>query len=167
MPEKDLKTLFVHTLKDVYAAEQAILKALPTMASAAQSGALKEAFEAHQRETEGQVQRLEQVFKLLGESAQGVPCEAIHGIIKEGEEVLQAFRGGEASDASLIAAAQVVEHYEIARYGTLRAWAKQLGMDDAVQLLETTLGEEESTDELLSELAEEVINPTAAGEAAQ
>ena len=90
MAEKDLKALFVHTLKDVYSAEQAILKALPTMASAAQSGALKEAFEAHQRETEGQVQRLEQVFKLLGESAQGVPCEAIHGIIREGEEVLQA-----------------------------------------------------------------------------
>ncbi len=167
MAEKDLKALFVHTLKDVYAAEQAILKALPTMASAAQSGALKEAFEAHRRETEGQVQRLEQVFKLLGEQAQSVPCEAIHGIIREGEQVLQEFRGGGASDAGLIASAQVVEHYEIARYGTLRAWAKQLGMDEAVQLLETTLGEEESTDELLSELAEEVINPAASGEAAQ
>ncbi len=162
MPEKDLKTLFVHTLKDVYSAEQAILKALPTMASAAQSGALKEAFEAHKRETEGQVQRLEQVFKLLGEPAQSVPCEAIHGIIREGEKVLQEFRGGEASDAGLIASAQVVEHYEIARYGTLRAWAKQLGLSEAEGLIKETLIEEENTDSLLSELAEESINPAAA-----
>ena len=167
MAEKDLKALFIHTLKDVYAAEQAILKALPTMANAAQSGALKEAFEAHRKETESQVRRLEQVFKLLGEQAQGVPCQAIHGIITEGEEVTREFRGGEASDAGLIASAQAVEHYEIARYGTLRAWARQLGMDEAVQLLETTLGEEESTDELLSELAEEVINPAASGGAAE
>ena len=163
MAEKDLKALFIHTLKDVYAAEQAILKALPTMANAAQSGALKEAFEAHRKETESQVRRLEQVFQLLGEQAQGVPCQAIHGIITEGEEVRREFEGGEASDAGLIASAQAVEHYEIARYGTLRAWAQQLGMGEAVQLLETTLGEEESTDELLSELAEEVINPAASG----
>jgi len=166
MAGKDLKALFVHTLKDVYAAEQAILKALPSMANAAQSGALKEAFSAHQKETEGQVRRLEQVFKLLGEQVQGVPCQAIHGIVTEGEEVMREFAGGDASDAGLIASAQAVEHYEIARYGTLRAWAQQLGMDEAVQLLETTLGEEESTDELLSELAEEVINPAASGRAA-
>ena len=167
MAEKDLRALFLHTLKDVYFAEQAILKTLPKMAEAAGSAALEEAFQAHQRETEGQVKRLDQVFKLLGERSQGVTCEAIQGIITEGEEVIEEFQGSEALDAGLIAAAQAVEHYEITRYGTLRAWAKQLGMGEAVGLIEETLAEEESTDELLSELAEEAINPAAAGEAAE
>ena len=167
MAEKDLRALFLHTLKDVYFAEQAILKTLPKMAEAAGSAALKETFQAHQRETEGQVKRLDQVFKLLGERSRGVTCEAIQGIIKEGEEVIEEFQGSEALDAGLIAAAQAVEHYEITRYGTLRAWAQQLGMQEAVGLLEETLVEEESTDELLSELAEEAINPAAAGEAAE
>ena len=127
MAEKDLKALFLHQLKDTYFAENAILKALPQMAEAAQAEELKGAFAVHLKETEGQVKRLEQVFQLLGEKPAGVECKAIQGIIEEGQEILQEFSGGEALDAGLIAAAQAVEHYEITRYGTLLAWAKQLG----------------------------------------
>src|SRR5215203_5210229 len=162
MAEKDLKTLFVHQLKDTYFAENAILKALPQMAEAAQSGELKGALAVHLKETEGQVQRLEQVFQLVGERPEGVPCKAIQGIIEEGQEVLREFQGGEALDAGLIAAAQAVEHYEITRYGTLLAWAKQLGLSEAEGLIQETLIEEENTDELLSDLAEDAINPAAA-----
>ena len=162
MAEKDLKALFQHTLKDIYFAENAILKALPKMAEAAQSEALKGAFQIHLRETENQVKRLDQVFQSLGEKAGAVECKAIQGIIEEGQEVLKEFAGGEALDAGLIAAAQAVEHYEITRYGTLLAWAKQLELGDVEGLLEETLDEEENTDELLSELAEDAINPAAA-----
>ena len=162
MADKDLKALFQHTLKDIYFAESAILKALPKMAEAAQAEALKTAFTIHQRETENQVKRLEQVFKLLGEKPQGIECKAIQGIIEEGEEVVQEFQGGDALDAGLIAAAQAVEHYEITRYGTLLAWAKQLGLSEAEGLIKETLIEEENTDEILSELAEDTINPAAA-----
>ncbi len=162
MAEKDLKALFVHQLKDTYFAEQAILKALPQMAEAAQSEELKGAFGVHLQETEEQVRRLEQVFKLVGEQPQGITCKAIQGIIEEGQEVQKEFAGGEALDAGLIAAAQAVEHYEITRYGTLLAWAKQLGLSEAEELLQETLVEEENTDELLSELAEDAINPAAA-----
>ena len=162
MAEKDLQALFLHQLKDIYFAETTIVKALPKLAQAAQSEELRGAFAVHLKETEGQVRRLEQVFKLLGEKPQGVECKAIQGIIAEGDELAEEFKGGEALDAGLIAAAQAVEHYEITRYGTLLAWAKQLGMDDAAQLLEETLVEEEKTDEILSELAEEAINPAAA-----
>jgi ferritin-like metal-binding protein YciE len=162
MAEKDLKAIFVLQLKDTYFAENAILKALPQMAQAAQSVELKAAFETHLTETEGQVRRLEQVFQIIGEKPQGIECKAIQGIIEEGQEVLKEFSGGEALDAGLIAAAQAVEHYEITRYGTLLAWAKQLELGDVEGLLEQTLDEEESTDELLSELAEEAINPKAA-----
>ena len=126
MGEKDLKALFVHQLKDTYFAEYAILRALPQMAQAAQSVELKAAFETHLTETEGQVKRLEQVFQIIGEKPQGIECKAIQGIIEEGREVLKKFAGSEALDAGLIAAAQAVEHYEITRYGTLLAWAKQL-----------------------------------------
>jgi ferritin-like metal-binding protein YciE len=119
MAEKDLKALFVHHLKDVYSAEQAILKALPQMAGAAQSEELKEAFTVHLKETEGQVKRLERVFELVGMKPEGIECKAIKGIIEEGQEVLREFQGGVALDAGLIAAAQAVEHYEITRYGTL------------------------------------------------
>ena len=162
MAEKDLNALFVHQLKDTYFAEKAILKALPQMAQAAQSEELKGAFGVHLKETENQVKRLEQVFKIVGEKPEGVECKAIQGIIEEGQEILQEFEAGEALDAGLIAAAQAVEHYEIARYGTLLAWAKQLGLSEVQGLIEETLVEEENTDQVLSELAEDAINPAAA-----
>jgi ferritin-like metal-binding protein YciE len=161
MAEKDLKALFLHQLKDTYFAENAILKALPQMAGAAQAEELKGAFAVHLKETEGQVKRLEQVFQLLGEKPEGVECKAIQGIIEEGQEMVQEFSGGEALDAGLIAAAQAVEHYEITRYGTLLAWAKQLGLSEAEGLIQETLIEEENTDQILSELAEDAINPAA------
>jgi ferritin-like metal-binding protein YciE len=162
MAEKDLNALFVHQLKDTYFAEKAILKALPQMAQAAQSEELKGAFGVHLKETETQVKRLEQVFKIVGEKPEGVECKAIQGIIAEGVEVMEEFQDGDALDAGLIAAAQAVEHYEITRYGTLLAWAKQLGLSEAEELIQETLVEEENTDELLSELAEDAINPAAA-----
>ena len=162
MAEKNLKALFVHQLKDIYFAENAILKALPRLAEAAQSEELRGALAVHLKETEGQVTRLEQVFQSVGERPEGVACRAIQGILEEGQEVLREFQGGEALDAGLIAAAQAVEHYEITRYGTLLAWAKQLGLSEAEGLLEETLVEEENTDELLSELAEDAVNPAAA-----
>jgi ferritin-like metal-binding protein YciE len=162
MAGKDLKALFHHTLKDIYFAESAILKALPKMAQAAQTEALRGAFQVHLKETENQVKRLEQVFKAVGERPQAVECKAIQGIIEEGEEIIEEFSGGDALDAGLIAAAQAVEHYEITRYGTLLAWAKQLGLSEAEGLLKETLIEEENTDELLSELAEDMVNPAAA-----
>ncbi len=159
--DKDLQSLFLHQLKDTYFAENAIIKALPQMAAAAQSEDLRGAFAVHLEETKNQVKRLEKVFQQLGEQPQGVECKAIQGIIAEGEEIMTEFQGG-ALDAGLIAAAQAVEHYEITRYGTLIAWAKQLGHTEAQGLLEETLAEEESTDEALSELAEDAINPKAA-----
>jgi ferritin-like metal-binding protein YciE len=162
MADKDLKALLHHTLKDTYFAENAILKALPRMAEAAQSEELRGAFGVHLEETRNQVKRLEQVFQMLGEKPEGVECKAIQGIITEGEEIVQEFRGGGALDAGLIASAQAVEHYEITRYGTLLAWARQLGLDEAEDLIKETLIEEENTDEMLSELAEDAINPAAA-----
>ncbi len=162
MAEKDLKALFLHQLKDTYFAENAILKALPQMAEAAESEELRGAFAVHLKETEGQVRRLEQIFEMVGAKPEGIPCKAIQGIIEEGQEILQEFEDGEALDAGLIAAAQAVEHYEIARYGTLLAWAKQLGLSEAEGLIEETLVEEENTDQVLSELAEDAINPAAA-----
>jgi ferritin-like metal-binding protein YciE len=162
MAEKDLKALFLHQLKDTYYAENAIVKALPKMAAAAQTEELQGAFAVHLEETKNHVQRLDQVFQKLGEQPEGIECKAIMGIIAEGDEIAQEFAGGEALDAGLIAAAQAVEHYEITRYGTMIAWANQLGMTDVQDLLKETLAEEESTDELLSELAEDAINPAAA-----
>ncbi len=160
--EKNLRALFLHQLKDTYFAENAILKALPKMAKAARSEELRGAFAVHVEETREQVKRLDQVFRIVGEKPEGVTCQAIQGIIAEGEEVMQEFAGSEALDAGLIAAAQAVEHYEITRYGTLLAWAKQLGLSEAESLIKETLVEEENTDELLSELAEEAVNPAAA-----
>src|SRR5918997_6784344 len=122
MADKDLNALFLHQLKDTYFAEKAILKALPQMAEAAESEELKGALGVHVDETDGQIKRLEQVFQMLGEKPEGIECKAIQGIIEEGEEIVQEFRGGGALDAGLIAAAQAVEHYEITRYGTLLAW---------------------------------------------
>src|ERR671911_165659 len=165
MAEKDLKALFLHQLKDTYFAENAILKSLPQMAEAAESEELRGAFAVHLKETEGQVRRLEQIFEMVGARPEGIPCKAIQGIIEEGQDILQEFEDGDALDAGLIAAAQAVEHYEIARYGTLLAWAKQLGLSEAEGLIEETLVEEENTDQVLSELAEDAINPAAAQEA--
>ena len=159
--EMTLNDLFYDTLKDIYFAERQILKALPKMARAAQSPALKQGFEKHKEQTEGQVERLQQVFEIIGKRAQGKTCEAIQGIIAEGEEIMEEFKGAPALDAGLISAAQAVEHYEIARYGTLCAWAKQLGYKDAVALLEATLKEETETDVTLTKLAETAVNAAA------
>ena len=158
MAEKNLKGLLLHTLKDVYFAEHEILKALPKMAQAAQAPQLRQAFETHRAQTEQQVQRLNDVFALLNEQPQGEPCKAIQGIIAEGQEVMEEFAGGPALDAGLIAAAQAVEHYEIARYGALRSWAELAALDDAADLLDETLLEEKETDQLLTKLAEEQVN---------
>jgi ferritin-like metal-binding protein YciE len=156
--EKKLNDLFVDTLKDIYFAEKKILSALPKMAKAAQSPKLKAAFEKHEAETEVQVERLEQVFASMGEPAKGKTCDAIMGIIEEGKEVMNEYKGMPALDAGLLAAAQAVEHYEISRYGTLKTWASELGYNDAVKLLDQTLTEEKNTDNALSQLAEAEVN---------
>jgi ferritin-like metal-binding protein YciE len=163
---KGLEDLFVDGLKDLYYAEKKIMKALPKMAKAAESDEVRAAFEKHLGETEGQVERLEQVFDLLGKPARGKTCPAIDGILEEGSEVLEEYKGAPAIDAGLVAAAQAVEHYEIARYGTLIAWAEELGNGDAASLLKETLAEEEATDEALSELGEGGVNQRAMQEAA-
>jgi ferritin-like metal-binding protein YciE len=160
--EKDLNELFLDTLKDIYYAEKQILKALPKMAKAANSDELRAAFEKHHDETEGHVERLEQVFELLGKPARGKKCDAIEGIIEEGKEVMEEYADTPALDAGLLAAAQAVEHYEISRYGTLKAWAAKLGMKDAVKLLDQTLAEEKKTDDTLSKIAETAVNYQAA-----
>jgi ferritin-like metal-binding protein YciE len=156
--EKELKDLFVDTLRDIYFAEKKILSALPKMAKAAQSPKLKAAFEKHEAETEGQVERLEQVFASLDEPPKGKTCDAILGIIEEGKEIIHEYKGMPALDAGLIAAAQAVEHYEISRYGTLKTWANELGYGDAAKLIDATLNEEKNTDSVLSQLAESEVN---------
>ena len=159
--EKTLDDLFYDTLKDIYYAERKILKALPKMTRAASSPNLKAAFEKHKDETEGQIERLQQVFELIGKRAQGKTCDAIEGIIAEGEEIIESFKGTPAIDAGLISAAQAVEHYEITRYGTLKRWAAVLGLKDAVKLLDETLKEESDTDDTLTELADASANEMA------
>ena len=159
--EKTLEDLFHDTLKDIYYAERKILKALPKMARGAQSDQLKKAFEKHKDETEGQVERLQQVFEILGKRAQGKTCPAIDGIIEEGEEIMEEFKDTPALDAGLVSAAQAVEHYEITRYGTLKRWAQMLGMDDAAKLLDQTLAEESKTDEDLTAFADSSANQKA------
>jgi ferritin-like metal-binding protein YciE len=151
--EKTLDDLFLDTLKDIYFAEKQLLKALPKMAKAAQDQTLADGFLKHAEETEGHVERLEQVFELLGKPARGKTCEAILGILEEGKSIMEDFKGTIALDAGLISAGQAAEHYEIARYGTLKTWAQQLGYNDAVKLLDMTLAEEKATDKKLSELA--------------
>lgn len=162
MAEKNLNDLFLETLKDIYHAEKQILRKLPKVAKAANSEELKDAFMVHKDETEGQIERLEQIFEMLGKRAQGKPCEAMKGMLEEGDEVIEDFKDSEALDAGLLASAQTVEHYEISRYGTMKAWAKQLGMRDAEKLLDETLKEEIKTDQLLSKLAQQALNPKAA-----
>ena len=163
---KKLDELFHDTLKDMYFAEKKILAALPKMAKAAHNEDLKAAFEKHEGETEEQVQRLEKVFELIDEKPQSKTCAAIMGIIEEGSEIMKDYKGSPALDAGLLAAAQAVEHYEISRYGTLCTWAKELGLEDAAELLGATLDEEETTDEALSEIAESVVNQEAQAQAA-
>jgi ferritin-like metal-binding protein YciE len=159
---KSLEDLFVNLLKDVYYAEKQILKALPKLAKKADSDELRQAFEHHLKETEGQVQRLEQVFALCDLKPSGKTCHAIKGILEEGEEDIKDAKDPDVLDAGMIADAQAVEHYEIARYGTLIAWARQLGINDAVGLLQQTLDQEYNADQTLTRLAEGSLNRQAA-----
>jgi ferritin-like metal-binding protein YciE len=159
--EKTLQDLFHETLKDIYYAEPKILQALPKMAKGTQSEKLKAALEKHRNQTEGHVERLQRVFEIFGKRAQGKTCPAIDGIIQEGEEILEDFENTRALDAGLISAAQAVEHYEISRYGTLKRWAQNLGMDEAVKLLDATLKEEAATDANLTKLADAEANARA------
>ena len=161
---KLLSDLFHDTLKDVYFAENKILKTLPKMAKATRSKDLKAAFVKHERETRGHVKRLQDVFKILGKPARAKTCDAIMGITKEGAEIMSEYKGMPALDAGLLAAAQAVEHYEMSRYGTLRTWAQELGMSDAVELLDATLREEKATDAALTTLATSVVNVEAEAE---
>jgi ferritin-like metal-binding protein YciE len=163
---KTMNDLVLNVMQDIYYAERQILKALPKMARAAESKQLKQAFTHHREETEGQVERLQKAFEALGKRARGTTCEAINGIIEEGEEVVENFEAGPVRDAGLIAAAQAVEHYEMARYGTLIAWAEASGMQDIVRLLEETLEEEKKADQLLNQLAIDEVNEKAIQKAA-
>src|SRR5215207_547011 len=147
---KQLDELFHDTLKDIYYAEKKILSALPKMAKAAQNDDLTAAFEKHQAETEDQISRLEQVFELIDQKPQGKKCAAIEGILEEGQEIIKEYKSSPA-----------LEHYEIARYGTLRTWAEELGLEDAAKLLQETLDEEEATDQALTQIAESVVNQEA------
>ncbi len=158
---KNLNDLFHDTLKDIYYAEQHILKALPKMAKAARSSRLQAAFTKHHKETEGQVARLEKVFQIINQPVKAKKCEATEGLLKEGEEIMDEYKDSPALDAGLLAAAQAVEHYEISRYGTMKTWATELGLQQAVKHLDQTLTEEKNTDVALTELAEDVVNQEA------
>lgn len=157
-----MEELFMHHLKDIYYAEKQILKDLPKMMKKAETQELMQAFEQHREETVHQVERLEQVFQLMGEKAKAEPCEAIQGLAEEGKELMGSFPKGPILDAGLIAAGQAIEHYEIARYGTLVEWAKQMGQKEVADLLNQTLQEEKKTDQLLSQLAKGNVNKKAA-----
>jgi ferritin-like metal-binding protein YciE len=159
---KKLDELFHDTLKDIYFAEKKILSTLPKMTRAAHSEELRAAFEKHRQETEGHVARLEQIFAAINQKPQGKTCAAIVGITDEGAEIMEEYKGSPALDAGLLAAAQAVEHYEISRYGTLKAWATKLSMPNAVELLDQTLNEEKMTDDALSKIAVSTINAEAA-----
>ena len=158
---KQLDELFHNTLKDIYFAEKKILATLPKMEKAAQTGELKKAFAKHRTETEGHVARLEKVFALIDKKPQAKTCDAIVGITDEGAEIMKEYKGSPALDAGLLAAAQAVEHYEISRYGTMKTWAQELGLHDAVRLLDQTLLEEKQTDEALTEIAKTAVNQRA------
>ena len=162
--EKQLDELFVETLKDIYYAEKKLATSLPKMAKAAHSEELAAAFEKHAQETEVQIERLEQIFAMCDETPKGKTCDAINGLLDEGKEVMSDFKNSPAHDAGLLAAAQAVEHYEIARYGTLSTWADKLGMRDAASLLEETLAEEKKTDQDLTKLAVSIVNDMAESE---
>ncbi len=159
--QKTLDDLFYETLKDIYYAEKTLVKALPRMAKAAEAEELGQAFEHHLQETEGQVERLEQVFQLIDKPARAKTCPAIKGLTDEAKEVMKEFKGAPALDAGLLSAAQAVEHYEISRYGTLKAWAEELGHSQAARLLDATLQEEKNADKLLTQLAVACLNQRA------
>lgn len=158
---KGLNDLFHDTLQDIYFAEKKIVATLPKMAKAAQSSELKTAFEKHLAETQEHVARLEQVFEVIGKKPAAKTCAAIMGITEEGAEIMEEYKGSPALDAGLLAAAQAVEHYEISRYGTMRTWASELGLTEAVKLLDLTLAEEKKTDVALTKLAESAVNVAA------
>lgn len=160
MPNEGLKQLYIDELKDIYNAETQLVKALPKMAKAASSEELRNGFEEHLEQTKGHVQRLEQIFESLDESPKGKKCAGMEGLVKEGGEVIEEDFEGAVMDAALIGAAQRVEHYEIAAYGTVREFAKILGQSEHASLLQETLDEEKETDEKLTQLAEQ-INPQA------
>ena len=162
MTLKTMDDLFLHQLQDMYSAEKRILQALPTMSKGVETKELKTALDKHYDETKQHVQRLENVFKIIGQKPKGVPCKAIEGIIGEAEEQMGAIKDEAVCDAAIIASAQAVEHYEITRYGTLLAWAKVLGHTDAVDLLKQTLGEEKHADQMLTKVAEQKVNKAAA-----
>jgi ferritin-like metal-binding protein YciE len=162
MIERTLSDLFLAQLKDIYYAEKKIFRTLPKMVKAAQAPELKQAFTAHREETQGQIERLEQVFEMLGKRPQTKPCEAINGIVAEGEETIEDFGESAAIDTGLVAAGQAVEHYEMARYGALIAWAGQLGMSEAAALLNQTLQEEMKAERLLTQIAKRKADQTAA-----
>ncbi|MBB1511488.1 DUF892 family protein [Tessaracoccus sp. MC1627] len=166
MAEKDLAALFFATMRDMYYAERHILSSLPKLQEAAVSDELKAAFEHHLGETQGQIDRLEKVFAMIDRKPTSKRCDAIDGILKEGDEHLEEYQGSPAADAALIASAQAVEHYEITRYGTMRRWAKMLGLNDGYDLLTQSLEEESRTDELLTKIAETEANATAAASGA-
>ena len=157
----NLKKLYVQELRDLYNAENQLVKALPKMAKAASSDELKQAFEDHLEQTEGHVERLEEIFKGLDESPKGKTCKAMKGLVEEGSEILEEEGEDSVLDAGIIAAAQKVEHYEIASYGTVRTFAQLLGEDEAAELLQETLDEEGEADKLLNQLAQEIVNPEA------
>ena len=168
MKEETLQQLYIEELRDIYDAENQLLKALPKMAKVATNEELKAAFEQHLEQTEEQVRRLEQVFESLDEKPKATKCEAMKGLLEEGKRIMEDHKDEEELlDAGLIAAAQKIEHYEIATYGTLRTWAELLGLDEQADLLEETLDEEKDTDENLTELAVSCINLEAAGEDAE
>ncbi len=162
MPMKSLDDLFVHFLRDMYYAEKQILKALPKMARKADSPDLREAFESHRAETEGHVDNLEKIFEMLELRPRGVTCDAIEGILSEGADIMSEAEDPDARDAGMVAAAQAVEHYEMTRYGTMAAWARQLGKPEIEALLKENLEQERAADQKLSKLAEAVLNKEAA-----
>lgn len=162
MTDKNLNDLFLETLKDVYQAERQFVRKLPTITKAATSPELREAFMSHKKETEGQIARIEQIFEKLGKRAAAKSSEAVKGMLEESDEIIEDFKNSEALDAGLIASAQTVAHYEISSYGTLKAWAKQLGMHEVEKLLDDTLKETVKTDHLLTKIAESSVNRKAA-----
>jgi len=157
-----LKDLLIDQLQDLYDAEKQLVKALPKMADAASNDELKHAFEQHLRETEGQVTRLERCFEKLGAQTKAKTCEAMKGLIEEGKDIISQWGDAEVRDAGLIAAAQKVEHYEMAGYGCCRTWAQQLGQQDVAQILQQTLDEEKQADTKLNRIAEQLVNLQAA-----
>jgi ferritin-like metal-binding protein YciE len=165
--QKTLNDLFLDGLKDIYHAEKQVLRALPKMARAVNNDQLRQSLEQHREETNGQIERLERLFELVEKRASGKPCQAMQGLIEEGQEHLEEYKDSPALDAAIIAANQGIEHYEIARYGTMRTWAQQLGMTEAVQLIEQTLEEEKKTDQLLTQMAEQSANQEAEQQAAE